>query len=130
MEAAKYCGESQRFTYKTYVLIFEKDMRILSRNDEEMWDTRAVQRFLLGIKCHWFTVGKAFVTGSDSHKNNFAKTMVYLANFVQHGKGEGQKFSAVYAQISGGGLHGGRFGTLIATEEVATADEANVDVVA
>ena len=34
LEEAKYRGESQRFTYETYVLIFEKNMRILSRNNE------------------------------------------------------------------------------------------------
>ena len=34
LEADKYCGKSQRFTYETYVLIFDKNMRILSKNNE------------------------------------------------------------------------------------------------
>ena len=34
MEAAKYRGKSQHFTYETYVLIFENIIRILSRNNE------------------------------------------------------------------------------------------------
>ena len=42
MEAAKYRRELQRFTYETYVLIFENNIRILSRNNEEMRDTRSV----------------------------------------------------------------------------------------
>ena len=71
MEAAKYRGKSQRFTYETYVIIFEKNMRILYRNNEEMWYSRAFQKFLLGIKFPWFESGKAFVTGSDAHKNDF-----------------------------------------------------------
>ena len=58
MEAAKYHGKSQRFTYETYFLIFEKNMRILSRNKEEIWDDRAVHKFLLGIKCPWFAAVK------------------------------------------------------------------------
>ena len=50
LEAAKYRGKPQHFTYETYVLIFEKNMRILSRNDKEMRYARAVQNFLSGIK--------------------------------------------------------------------------------
>ena len=34
MEAAKYHGKSQRFTDESYVLISEKNMRILSRKNE------------------------------------------------------------------------------------------------
>ena len=41
------------------------------------------------------------MTGSDAHKNDFAKTTAYFASFVQHGKGRGQKISAFNAQISG-----------------------------
>ena len=33
IEAAKYCCELQRLTYETYILLFEKIMRVLSRND-------------------------------------------------------------------------------------------------
>ena len=62
MEAAKYRGKSQHFTYETYVLIFEKNMRILSGNNEEMWDARAVHNLPSGIECPWFASGKAFVT--------------------------------------------------------------------
>ena len=51
LEAAKYRGESQHFTYETYVLVFEKNMRILSSNIEEMRDARSVQKFLSGIEC-------------------------------------------------------------------------------
>ena len=47
LESDKYCGKSQGFTYETYVLIFENNIRILSRNNEEMRDTRSVQKFLL-----------------------------------------------------------------------------------
>ena len=47
LEVAKYCGKSKKFTYKTYVLIFQKNMCILSKNDEEMQDARAVQKFLV-----------------------------------------------------------------------------------
>ena len=105
MEAAKYRGKSQHFTYETYVLIFENSIRILSRNNEEMWDSRAVQKFLPGIKYPWFAAGKAFVTGLDAHKNDFVKTTAYLDSFVQHGKGGGQKISELHAQGSGGGRH-------------------------
>ena len=34
LEAAKHRDKSQRFTYETYVIIFEKNIRILSRNNE------------------------------------------------------------------------------------------------
>ena len=51
-----------------------------------MRDARAVQKLLLGIKCPWFAVGKAFVTSSDAHKNDFAKMAANLASFVKHGK--------------------------------------------
>ena len=37
------------FTYETYVLIFDKNMRILYSNNEEMRDDREVQKFLSGI---------------------------------------------------------------------------------
>ena len=32
-ESDKYCSKLKRFTYETYVLIFDKNMRILSRNN-------------------------------------------------------------------------------------------------
>ena len=110
MEADKYRGESQRFTYETYVIIFEKDMRILSRNNEEMWDAGAVHKFLSGIECPWYAAGKYFVTGSDDHKNYFAKKTAYLASFVQHGNIGDQKIYAFHAQGSGGGRYRGCFG--------------------
>ena len=110
LKAAKYHGESQRFTYETYVLIFENSIRILSRNNEEMWDSIAVQKFLPGIKYPWFAAGKAFVTGLDAHKNYFVKTTAYLASFVQHGKGGGRKISGFHAQGSGGRRHRGCLG--------------------
>ena len=91
MEADKYCSESQCFTSETYVLIFEKNVRILSRSNEEMWDARAVHNFLLGVECPWFAESKYFVTSLDAHKNDFSKMSAYLASFVQHGKGRGQK---------------------------------------
>ena len=72
-------------------------MSILSRNNEEIRDARAVQKFLLGIKRTWFVSGKASVIGSDAHKNAFTKTTSYLASFLQHGKGGGQKISAFHA---------------------------------
>ena len=93
-----------------------------------MWDTRIVQKFLLVIECPWFAASKAFVTGSGAHKNDFAKTMAYLASFVQHGKEGGQKISVFHAQVSGGGLHRDALVAVIAAEEVATAEEAEVDV--
>ena len=34
MEEAKYHGEQKTFPYENYVFIFEKNMRILSRNNE------------------------------------------------------------------------------------------------
>ena len=34
MEEAEYRSVSQCFTYEPYVVIFEKNMRILSRNNE------------------------------------------------------------------------------------------------
>ena len=34
MESAKYYGKSQQFTYETYVLFFENNMRILFQNNE------------------------------------------------------------------------------------------------
>ena len=71
---------------------------------------RAVQKFLLGIKCLWFVSGKSFVTGLYAHKNDFAKSLAYLANFAQHGKGGGQNISLFHAQGSGSGHHGGHFG--------------------
>ena len=80
MEAAKYYVTSLRFTYETYVLIFEKNMLILSRYNEEIRDARVVQKFLPGIECPWFAAGKDFVTVPDAHKNDFAKTMAYLAS--------------------------------------------------
>ena len=110
LESAKYCSESKRFTYENYVLIFEKNMCILSRNNEEIRDTRAVQKFLSGIEFPWFVAGKYFVTGLDAHKNDFAKTMEYLASFVQHGKGRVRNISAFHAQGSSGRRHGGIFG--------------------
>ena len=72
-------------------------MSILSRNNEEIRDARAVQKFLLGIKRTWFVSGKASVIGLDAHKNAFTKTTSYLASFLQHGKGGGQKISAFHA---------------------------------
>ena len=45
-EAAKYHVKPQHFTYDSYVLIFYKNMRILSGNNEEMWDAVVVQKFL------------------------------------------------------------------------------------
>ena len=69
MEAAKYHSELQSFTYESCVLIFENNMHRLSRNNEEMRDARADQKFLLGIKWTWFAAGKFFVTSSDAHKN-------------------------------------------------------------
>ena len=110
MKADKYCAKSERFTYESYVFIFENNMRILSRNNEEMRDAWSIQNLLLGIKCSWFAPGKAFVTGSYAHKNDFAKTTAYLASFVQHSKGGGRKISEFYAQGSGGGRHRGCFG--------------------
>ena len=77
MEAAKYRRELQRFTYETYVLIFENNIRILSRNNEEMRDTRSVQKFLLRNWCSWFAASRPYVTASDAHKNDFAKIMAY-----------------------------------------------------
>ena len=109
LETAKYRGDSQRFSYETYVLIFEKNMRLLSSNNEEMPDTKAVQNFLTGIEFPRFAAVKAFVNGSDAHKNDFAKTTAYLASFVQHSKGGGCKISAFHA-TGDGGRHGGRFG--------------------
>ena len=41
-EAANYRGELQHFTYKTYALIFENNIHILSRNNNEMQDARLV----------------------------------------------------------------------------------------
>ena len=73
MEAAKYCGESQFLTYETYVIIFEKNMNILSSNNKLMRYARAVQKFLLGIKCPWFAAGTDFLTVLDAYKNDFAK---------------------------------------------------------
>ena len=107
LKAAKYHGESQRFTYETYFLIFEKNMRILSRNNEEIRDAISFQKFLPGIECPWFAAGTYFVTGSDAHKNYFEKTVAYLDSFVQHGKGGGRKISSFHAQGSSGGRHGG-----------------------
>ena len=75
-----------------------------------MWDSIAVQKFLPGIKYPWFAAGKAFVTGLDSHKNDFAKALAYLASFLQHDKGGGRKISGFYAQGSVGERHGGCFG--------------------
>ena len=110
LEAAKYCGKLQCYIYETYVLIFEKNMRILSRNIGEMWDARVVQMSLSGIECPWFSTGKDFVTGSYAHKNDFSKTTTYLASFVQRVKGGGQNIFAFHAQGSDGRRHGGRFG--------------------
>ena len=110
MEAARYRGESQHFTYEIYVLIFQKNMRILSSNNEAMLDSRSAQKFLLGIKFSWFAAGKYFVTILDAHQNDFAKTTAYLASFVQRGKGGGQKIYAFHAQGSVGGRHRRRFG--------------------
>ena len=45
------------------------------------------------------------MTSLDAHKNDFAKMRAYLASFVQHDKGGGQKISAFHAQSSGGGHH-------------------------
>ena len=64
-------------------------MRIISRNNKENWDARAVQNFLLVIKWSWFASGKAFVTVSYAHKNGFAKMTAYLPRFVQYVKGGG-----------------------------------------
>ena len=97
MEAANYHGESQFFTYETYVLIFENNMHILFTDNEEIHDTRSVQKFLSGIKCPWFAAGKCFVAVLDTHKNDFAKTTAYLDIFVQYSKGGGQKISAFHA---------------------------------
>ena len=74
-----------------------------------MRDSRAVHKFLPGNNFPWFAAGKDFVNGSDAHKNDFPKMTAYLASFVQHGKGRGQKFSAFHSQSSGGRRHGGRF---------------------
>ena len=74
-----------------------------------MRDSRSVQKFLPGIKCPWLAAGKSFVTGLDTHKNDFVKTTAYLASFVQHSKGGGLKISVFHAQGSGGGFHRGRF---------------------
>ena len=100
-------------------------MGLLSRNNEEMWYAREVQKFLSGIQCTWFSACKAFVTSSDAHKNNFAKMTAYLDSFVEHGKGGGRKISAFHAQGSGGGRHRGQFGH---GKEVAAAEEAKADV--
>ena len=75
-----------------------------------MRDSRAVQKFLPGIKYPWFELGKASVTGLDDHKNDFVKTKAYLDSFVQHVKGGRQKISKFHAQGSGGGRHRGCLG--------------------
>ena len=103
IDSARYRGESSNFNFEIYCLIYEKNMRILERNGEAMPQGRAVQKFMSGIKPAWFAAGKAFVNGSDSHKNDFPRTAAYLASCVKHPHGSRRLVASLGTRPGGRG---------------------------
>ena len=89
IKAAKYTGESARFTFETYVSTLQNAYETLAEFDEPVAEAKKVQDFLDGIQVTntYVSAAVANVTTNNDMKENFTAASDYVATTVQNHKG-------------------------------------------
>ena len=93
-----------------------------------MWYSIAVQKFLSGIKCPWFSVGKAFATNLDDHKNDLRKRWYIWPVLYNMARDEVERYLNFILKVVVEDATGSASVVVVTVEEFATSEKDYVEM--